>query len=196
MRRRALLLLLPLAGCGGLPSLSRREAAPPEALPPPGLPALRITLGPRRALLTLAQRSGERRIWRGEGIAIATEGARITGTAGLGQLFSLVRTEGADPLAGDARALQAGEARLRRLFDLAPEDRDPAGMRFGLSVECRLSATRGPEVVEVEERCAGSGLAFTNRFRLDPADGSVLRAEQWVGDAVPPLVTEPAGSAS
>lgn len=83
MRRRALLLLPVLAGCGLLPE----ERAPQsDARIPSGTPALVAVAGPRQAVLTQQSEEGARRLWRGGGLAVATEGARITATAGFGQL--------------------------------------------------------------------------------------------------------------
>jgi Group 4 capsule polysaccharide lipoprotein gfcB, YjbF len=48
-------------------------------------------------------------------------------------------------------------------------------------------------VLVVEERCrAGSagGGAHTNRFWTDTATGTVLRAEQWVGPGLPPMIVD------
>lgn len=194
MRRRALLLLPVLAGCGLLPE----ERAPQsDARIPSGTPALVAVAGPRQAVLTQQSEEGARRLWRGGGLAVATEGARITATAGFGQLYAAVRTEGADPLAArqaDPRALLGQEVALRRLFDLSAEPREPATMRFGLSVECRLRGREAGLSVLVEERCQGAGLDFTNRFWFDRETGALRRADQWVGDEVPPLTIEPAGS--
>ena len=41
------------------------------------------------------------------------------------------------------------------------------------------------------ERCrAGAEGAHTNRFWADAATGAVLRAEQWVGPGLPPMLVE------
>ena len=43
----------------------------------------------------------------------------------------------------------------------------------------------------VEERCrAGAEGAHINRFWADAATGAVLRAEQWVGPGLPPMLVE------
>ncbi len=191
MRRATPLAALLLAGCAAWPGQAPERAELPLT---PGTPALVAQSGPRQAVLTLHQRQGERRLWRGAGkLALSTEGARITGTAGFGQLYTLVRTEGADPL-GDPRSLLEREVALRRLFDLAGEGREPDTMRFGLSVECRLRGRPAGLNILVEERCLGTGLDFTNRFWLDAETGALRRADQWVGDQVPPVTIEPAGS--
>jgi hypothetical protein len=99
------------------------------------------------------------------------------------------RFEGGDPL-DDPRALLLGEAFARRSVDLAGEDRDPAGMRFGVVLECRLRGREEPGWIVVEERCTGGGGAFTNRFWVSPEAGVVLRSEQWAGEEVGALTLE------
>lgn len=143
--------------------------------------------GPRRVVLVPVSGNGARQIWRGPGqIALATEGPRVVGTAGLGQMVMATRLDDPDPLE-DARALLGRDARARRTIDLAAGDRDPASMRFGLVVDCALRGRAEAGWILVEERCAGEVAAFTNRFWADRATGIVWRSEQWAGDATPLL---------
>lgn len=97
-------------------------------------------------------------------------------------------------------ALLDQPAEARRLVDLMRADREPAGMRFGIAVQCRLHAARtaaDETLLLVEERCRARGApAFTNRFWADAESGAVLRSEQWVGQGVPPMVVEFSGPAS
>jgi hypothetical protein len=184
-------------GTGGTPGLPAADTAP-AAAPPPGQRALRITLGGRPAYATLLQEQRERRLWRTEGgFALATDGPRVVATSGLPQVLMATRLDGPDPLAAP-KALLGREAPARRLVALATAARDPAGMRFGLEIVCRLSATPGeaPELLLVEEACRGPREvgSFTNRFTLRRGDGAVLRSEQWIGPGLPPLVLEAAAA--
>ena len=202
------LLLLLLAGCGdtlwrntldGLVDAVAPVVTPLEELPEPEGRALRLWVGGRSTPAVLLQALGERRIWRtASGIVVATEGGRVTATAGLRQMLAATRFEGPDPLSAPA-ALLDQPAEARRLVDLMDADREPEGMRFGISLACRLRAERtaDAEVLLVSERCRTRGsLGFTNRFWVEADGGGVLRAEQWVGPRVPMLVLEflaPAG---
>jgi hypothetical protein len=168
------------AGCGG----AERPAAPVAATPVAG-PAL-VASAPRAAVLRPLPATGPRRIWRGEeGVAVEMQGARVVATAGFGQMVMATRFEGPDPL-DDPRALLAAPAQARRLVDLSGADRDPAGMRFGLTLDCTLRGRQEGPAILVEESCAGGGLAFTNRFHV--AGGTVTQSEQWIGDQLPALV--------
>ena len=179
---------------------------PPAGTAPPaadvawdGRRMLRVSLGtgpPRTAELLQEQR--ERRLWRsGDSFAFATDGPRVTATAGQPQVIMATRIDGPDPLA-TPEALLAEEATARRLVDLATPSRDPAQMRFGLEISCRLRAAPAeePGLLVVTERCRGPrGIGdFTNRFWLRRGDGAVLRSEQWIGPGLPPLVLDAAGS--
>ncbi len=189
-----------LAGCGETPAgqaLRQAFVAPPEpvlALPAEG-PALLLT-APRQAVLLPVPSGGPRRIWRasaeGGGIAIGTDGARVTATAGFAQMMTANRVEGADPLAEPA-ALAGREVPLRRVVDLSGADRDPAGMRFGVMLDCTLRAARQDGVLAVEERCAGAGIGFVDRWWFDTTGRRLLRSEQWAGEGVPVLAFEPRG---
>lgn len=191
------LLPLLLAACGDTPlaeawRMGEAPAIPGTTVPADG-PAL-LLLAPRRAVLLPVQEGSVRRLWRSEdGIVIATEGARIIATAGLGQMVMASRMEGEDPLE-DPRALLGTEATARRVVDLAGADRDPASMRFGLVLDCRLRGHADAGWLVVEERCTGGRLGFTNRFWIQPESGAVRRSEQWAGDGLPLLVTEMRGS--
>lgn len=184
-----------LAGGGRAPAL---EAGVP---PPAGTRALRLGLGAGApaAYAVLLQENGERRLWRtADGFALATDGARVVATAGLPQMLMATRIDGPDPLAAP-EALLEREGEARRLLDLATAARDPAGMRFGLEIACRLRATvdaEDPALLQVEEACRGPEPvgSFVNRFTLRRADGAVLRSEQWIGPGLPWLTLAAAGS--
>lgn len=187
---RLIAALLLLSACGQPPAgeglrLATRSAPQVTEPEPPG-PSLLLE-GPRRVVLVPVSGNGARQVWRGPGqVALATDGARVVGTAGLGQMVMATRLDDSDPLE-DARALVGRDARARRTIDLAEADRDPASMRFGLMVECALRGRAEAGWIVVEERCGGDVAAFTNRFWADPATGIVWRSEQWAGDAVPML---------
>jgi hypothetical protein len=143
--------------------------------------------GPRSAVLPLAQAEGPRRLWSSaEGIAIATDGPRVVGTAGLGPMLLANRPEGPDPLA-DPLALDGREARQRRVLDLSGPDRDPATMRFGVVLNCTLAGRADGAALLVEERCAGERIGFANRYWVDRGTGAVTRSEQWGGEEMPML---------
>lgn len=213
-------LLLPLlllgGGCGDTPWRSLAEAVLPEhaagseeteeaaaAAPAEGTGrALRLTLGRRTARARLLQELGERRLWRtGANFVVATDGPRVVATSGWREVLAATRFDGPDPLANPLLLVERS-ATARRLVDLMTADRDPAGMRFGLEIECRLHARpveEAPGVLLVEERCHGEGIGggFTNRFWVEAAEGgALLRSEQWIGPGLPPLVLEPLRPAS
>jgi hypothetical protein len=195
LRPAALLLLALLPGaCGDTPAAQALRRAP-QAAPPsvPDGPHL-LLVSPRRAVLLPVSGSGPRAIWRGEAsnIALATEGARVVGTAGLRQMLMATRFEGPDPLDAPL-ALRGAEAFARRSVDLAGNERDPATMRFGVSLECRLTGRDEDGWLVVAERCTGGDAAFTNRFWVQPETGAVLRSEQWAGDEVGLLTLEMPG---
>ena len=190
------LLLLLLSGCAGLPGSRSAEPTPalaseplPAARSGPAEPALLVETGGRRVLLRLIQANGEQRLWRSQdGFVLATNGARVVASAGGAVWVAATRFDTPDPL--DDRAALMGRAGVaRRLVDLASASGDPAGMRFGLVVRCRLSAVPAIEpsgnAILVTETCAGSGQRFPNRFWADARDGSVIRSEQWAGGDQP-----------
>jgi Group 4 capsule polysaccharide lipoprotein gfcB, YjbF len=202
------LLLLSLCACGDTPlrstwaDLSRRFPAgnplPAEAAEAgtEAGPALQLRIGKRAAQATLLSGTGDRRLWRaGAGVVVATDGGRVVATSGLREVLVATRFDGPDPLAKPVELLDRPSV-ARRLVDLMRSDRKPEGMRFGIAVRCRLSAAPLAEdgaVLVVEERCrAGSagGGAHTNRFLADAATGTVLRAEQWIGPGLPPMLVD------
>lgn len=195
-----LLAAAALGGCG-LAGSGRAPVLDPGVPPPAGTRALRLGLGaaPPTAYAVLLQENGQRRLWRtADGFALATDGARVVATAGLPQMLMATRIDGPDPLAAP-EALVGQEGEARRLVDLATAARDPAGMRFGLEIACRLRAAADaeePALLQVEESCRGPDPvgAFVNRFTLQRADGAVLRSEQWIGPGLPRLTVEAAGS--
>ena len=201
------LLLLSLCACGDTPlrsawaDLSRRLPAgdpiPAEASEggaADSAPGLRVRVGGRVAQAALLSEQGERRLWRaGGGVVVATDGGRVVATSGLREVLVSTRFDGPDPLASPAELLDR-PAEARRLVDLMRSDRQPGGMRFGVTVRCRLRASPLAEqaaVLVVEERCrAGSEGAHTNRFWADAETGTVLRAEQWVGPGLPLMTVD------
>mgnify|MGYP002780583295 CR=1 FL=1 len=189
---RSLIALLLLAGCGDTPAAEAVRAAfaptPVEEAEPVVQGPVLVLLAPRRATLLPVGGSGPRQLWRGPGgIAIATDGARVVATAGLGQMLTATRVDGPDPLE-DLRATVAVPQSTRRTVDLSGADRDPASMRFGLSFECVVRARIEGEWLVAEERCGRNFEFFTNRYWALPATGQVVRSEQWVGDAAGPVV--------
>jgi hypothetical protein len=123
---------------------------------------------------------------------VATEGGRVTATAGLRQMLAATRFEGPDPLANPA-ALLDHPAEARRLVDLMDANRAPEGMHFGVALRCRLRAgpTTDAAVLLVRENCRTAGSpGFTNQFWVEAEGGAVVRAEQWIGPRVPRLTLE------
>ena len=182
---RLIATLLLLSACAQTPAGegTRMAAAPAQG------PSLLLG-GPRQVVLVPATGTGARQIWRGTGnIALQTDGARVVATAGLAQSVMATRLDGPDPLE-DPRALVGREATARRTVDLAGADRDPASMRFGLTLDCTLRGRAEGGWILVEERCSGAAAPFTNRFWADPATGQVWRSEQWAGDAIAPLLLQ------
>ncbi|WP_431283343.1 YjbF family lipoprotein [Humitalea sp. 24SJ18S-53] len=177
MRRwRPLAALLLLAGCAA-PVPADDRFGPPEV----DGPALSLAVGSRPAVALLLQQNGESRLWRTrDGVVVATDGARVVATAGLAVWVAATRFDGPDPL-DEPLALVGRLASSRRLVDLMTPDRDPASMRFGVSLECTLRGRIDGDVLLVEEGCNGSGFNFTNRFWGDPQTGGIYRSEQWVG---------------
>lgn len=203
MRHAAAAVMLLLAGCADGPWAELAELVtppdPPVSLPPEG-PALRLWIGGSpRGHADLLQELGERRIWRTPGgLVVATEGARVVATAGLSRMLAGTRTDGPDPLI-QPTALIERPAVARRVVDLMRADRDPANMRFGLALECRLAARPLPaeDALLVEEHCRGRGIErFVNRFWVDPASETVFRSEQWIGPDVAMLRIEPLSPAA
>jgi hypothetical protein len=208
----AALALLTLAACGNTDggALVRAARAPFQPPEPIALadrerrategeeasaaePSLELALGRRRATATLLQRQGDSRLWRAPGgVVVATDGARVVGTAGLAQMITGTRFDGPDPLADPAPLLRRS-AEARRLVDLSPRGRDPAGMRFGVAFDCRLRASETEEanILLVQERCRAAGLGeVRNRFWVDSRTGRATHAEQWIGPGLPPLLLE------
>ncbi|MCG7364359.1 YjbF family lipoprotein [Roseomonas sp. ACRSG] len=155
-----------------------------------GEPALHLRWGSRAVVAVLAQQSGENRMWRSPGgMVVATDGARVVATAGLRDWLAATRLDGPDPL-DEPLQLLGREVASRRQVDLMRSDRSPEGMRFGLSLNCRLrgSLTDGvqaPPALLITERCRGSGESFVNRFWADPETGGIYRSEQWIGPPGP-----------
>jgi len=160
-----------------------------------GETALSLALGSRRGIARLVQEEGERRLWRtAGGVVVATEGPRVVATAGLREVLAATRFDGgADPL---LRLPELGDAEIRttRVVDMMRSGSDPARMRFGLRLDCRLQAapSTAEDTLLVEEQCRGAA-RFTNRFWADARSYAVFRSEQWVGDGLPPLVVEVVG---
>lgn len=189
-------VLLLLGACAGAaPPPAARPVA--EALPPPrsgpAEPALLVDSRGTRTLFRLIQQNGEQRLWRSEGGAVlATSGARVVASAAGDVWLAATRFDGPDPLE-DPAALLSRRGEARRVVDLSSPARNPEEMRFGVVVECRLSAApvieAGREAILVTEECAGSGQGFPNRFWADARDGRIIRSEQWAGGAQPLALT-------
>jgi len=179
---RYLLLALALAGCAGR---DVPPAAPADPAPTTG-DAL-VLLAPRQVTLMPVAEAGARRLWRGGGVALETEGARVVAAAGLGPVLTATRFDTPDPLR-DPRALVGREVPARRAVDLSGADREPGSMRFGVALDCTLRGREEAGAILVEERCVGEGVGFTNRFRADAATGRIDGSEQWVGNGIAPLV--------
>ena len=119
--------------------------------------------------------------------------ARRVAAAGLREVVAATRFDGVDPL---TRIADLGTTPVSgaRVVDVMRSETDPARMRFGLRLDCRVSA--GPAEVEdtvlVRETCRGAA-SFTNRFWADARSFAVFRSEQWVGAGLPPLVVEVLG---
>ncbi|WP_242481944.1 YjbF family lipoprotein [Paracraurococcus ruber] len=188
-----------LGGCGDtLWARLMPATAPAEDVAEPTGPALRLNLRGQSQQAALIQALGERRLWRtGGNRVVATDGGRVVATSGFGEMLAATRFDGPDPLA-DPAALLDRPASARRLVDLMRADRAAEGMRFGVPVECRLSARAIEEdagVLLVEERCRAAGAGrFTNRFwvaaQAAGQRGTVLRAQQWIGPGLPLLTLD------
>lgn len=193
---RAMVWPIPLPDSLFVPSEAREaewDSAVAEAAR--GETALSLALGSRRGVARLVQEEGERRLWRtAGGVVVATEGARVVATAGLREVLAATRFDGgADPL---LRLPELGDAEIRttRVVDMMRSGSDPARMRFGLRLDCRLQAApaMAEDTLLVEEHCRGAA-RFTNRFWADARSYAVFRSEQWVGEDLPPLVVEVVG---
>lgn len=176
------------------PDRPEGEWDPAGATPPDAGPGLALSLGSRHTVARLLHEEGERRLWRSAGgVVVATEGPRVVATGGLREILATSRFEGADPLQR-ATGIGTEDHSYTRVVDLMRSGSDPARMRFGLRLQCRLRprATEAPDIVLFEERCQGAA-RFTNRFWADATTRAVFRSEQWVGEDLPPLVIEGAG---
>ena len=173
-----------------LPEAEREEVPAAALRQADGEPALFLRWGGRQALAMLTQQSGENRMWRSPGgMVVATDGARVVATAGLRTWLAATRLDGPDPL-DEPLQLLGREVGLRRQVDLMRSDRAPEGMRFGLSLNCRLrgvleQSPSGPPALLLTERCRGNGESFVNRFWADPETGGIYRSEQWIGPQGP-----------
>ena len=202
MRWLGPVLLCALAACGpdsalGLPPLSLgalnpfggTPALPDDGEAPDG-PFLRLAQGRRESDARLISQQGERRMWRTRGgVVVATDGVRVVATAGLPSIVAATRFDGPDPLA-EPRALIGRGAEARRVVDVKAASRDPATMRFGLALDCRLSSApaEAAETLLITETCRAEGLGLIrNRFWMDQESGSIHASEQWVGPRSAPL---------
>jgi hypothetical protein len=173
-----------------LPEAEREEVPAGLLAQADGEPALFLRWGSRQALAVLVQQSGENRMWRSAGgVVVATDGARVVATAGLRTWLAATRLDGPDPL-DEPLSLNGREVALHRQVDLMRSDRSPEGMRFGMSLSCRLRGAlvqpeAGPVALLITERCHGGGESFANRFWADPETGGIYRSEQWIGPQGP-----------
>ncbi|WP_233417023.1 YjbF family lipoprotein [Halovulum marinum] len=119
------------------------------------------------------------------GQMLTLRGSLVTASRGLGyDLLSL--SPGADDPLVRPRPVGAWPARVTRTYRFP--GRGPGGR--ALSVQCTYvpGQTRRIEIVEVvhtgiqvEERCAGGGVAFSNYHLADARSGFVWRSLQWLG---------------
>lgn len=201
MRIIALCLPLLLGACVSLPTwlapawldpttlfdtpAPEAEADEPGLITAPGdIPTIRLGWGGRQAMALLIQQTGETRLWRSNGgLVVATEGARITATAGLREGIAATRLDGPDPLEHPL-ALLGTTTTLRRQLDMMRSSRSPDDMRFGVVQTCRLTARVLDEAAMlVQESCRGGGQSFTNRYWADRVSGGIYRSDQWIGEA-------------
>ena len=202
----ALLALLALPGCGsealwGDANLARLFGS--SGLDPAGDeeadgPSLHITQGSVSAIARLIDQQGERRMWRTRrGVVIATDGVRVVATAGLAMQLAATRFDGPDPLA-DPAALFTRSADSRRLVDLMERDRTPAGMRFGVALNCRLVAgAADDDVVTITETCRSEQFGtIRNRFWMERDSNTIAASEQWIGPGIALIQIEHATQAT
>ena len=202
MRRLAPFLCCALAACGpdsllALPQVSLNpmslfaggNALPDDGEEPDG-PYLRLAQGRRESDARLISQQGERRMWRTRGgVVVATDGVRVVATSGLRVMVAATRFDGPDPVA-DPQSLGSRSADARRVVDVMTEDRDPASMRFGIALNCRLTSRPGTEAdtILITETCRGEGLGLIrNRFWMDRDSSSIHTSEQWIGPRTAPL---------
>lgn len=188
----ALAMALALGACGF--DLPWRAPPPDPALTELPLQDgdLMLDLGPRRLHARRIPAGGPTRLWRtADNVVIAMAGPRIVATAGLPQMLTATRFDGPDPLATPL-ALTEAAVPARRVIDLMRADRDPAGMRFGVALDCRLRAEPAEgDVTLIEERCRSPDpLPILNRFWIDADTGALLRSDQWIGPGLPTLRIE------
>jgi hypothetical protein len=195
MRRLPMLALLLLPACAGPEWLSLDRLNPfateaEEEEPRDDQPALRLTRSGRGSFARAVQEQGRQRIWRSrDGLVIATDGARVTGTAGLPSLLLAQRFDGGDPMA-NPRVLRGNPQDSRRVVDLSGPDRSPRSMRFGIVVQCRVTARMEPDEagMTVTERCTSAAFRpFINWFYVDMGTDTITDSLQWVGPDTPPL---------
>lgn len=192
MRFLPVLLALLLPACAA-PDWLPNPFTPTEAEedePRDDQPILRLTRAGRGGFARVVQDQGRTRLWRSrDGVVIATEGARVIGTAGLPSMLVALRFDGPDPLA-NPRALRGNPQESRRLLDLSGPARDPRSMQFGVPVQCRVTAAVEPDdaAMTVTERCTSPAFRpFRNWFFVDLGTGTITDSEQWVGPDTPPL---------
>lgn len=203
MRWFAPFMLVALAACGVDSGLSLASLNPLNLLPEdlfdrplpddgeePDGPYLRLTQGPRAADARLISQQGERRMWRTRGgVVVATDGVRVVATSGLPTMVAATRFDGPDPVA-DPQSLTRRGADARRIVDLMTASRDPAAMRFGVALDCRLSSAPSAEAdtIIITETCRAQGLGLIrNRFWMDRESNGIHTSEQWIGPRTPPL---------
>ena len=203
MRWPILIALFSLSGCGTDGGLSAArlnplnllpaglfDAALPESDEEPDGPYVRLTQGRRGSDARLIAQQGDRRMWRTRGgVVVATEGARVIATAGLPTMVAATRFDGPDPIA-TPQTLASRGADARRVVDLMTASRDPAAMRFGIALNCRLASAESaePETLIITETCRAEGIGIIrNRFWMDRDTGTIQTSEQWIGPGARPL---------
>lgn len=191
---RALALLVLLAGCAPqAPTAAqiRAELTPAQLARAPG-PVLLAEM-PDVGLAATLQRSGTRagvETWRtAAGQSLSFRAGVLVATRGLGD--DLMSAD----VAGTQAALRGqGAADYPRLLTfLDGEDRT-----VFRAMVCTMSAPAPATVQGIgtafptrlrHETCNTTGLSVTNRYWQD-ADGTMRRAEQWIGPGLGMLVTE------
>lgn len=170
------------------PSVSREEAA---AIP---YSSIGYRIGSSgQGLLVLASQTGQTLLWTSSSrVAIVTEGARITKTAGLTWNLGATNFHGVDP-AEDFHAPFSGTT--IRYLDF------PDLTRFGIGVSSTFALVR-PESIQVLGQnletslivedcvCEDFGWNFQNRYWVDNESKFVWRSEQFTHPKLDPLQIE------
>lgn len=209
MRSALIALTLVLAGCssGGKSPVAqavldrfmpgRKEQAAPAA-PQPQITRAAVEASGQAMIRTRLVNESTRPILAGAtqngpyvtymsrlGQSLTLRGSLITASRGLGYDLLSVTTTDADP-AVRARPIAQWPAEVRRTYRFP--GRGPGGVTRTVACTYAAGEPREIEIVEVvhrgiqmEERCAGDGVAFTNYHFADAQTGFVWRSIQWLG---------------